>query len=365
MPEIEFINVDAEEIETNIVTRFEELSGTTLSEADPRRKFIQAIVYQMVLLLNNIDYTAKQRLLAYASDDFLDHIGAKKNVTRLAPKHAVTTIRFEVNPIQNSLIPKGTELSVNGVYFETLEDIQISPGNSIIEVAAQCSEPGVIGNGFLPGQIKDLVNRDLIPFVTKAENIVKSYGGADWEDDESYAERIRQSNERYSTAGPSGAYEYFAKSANQLISDVRVDSPSDGVIEIRPLLEGGELPTESIIDQVRLACSSRTVRPLTDNVIVLPPETVSYDLDVVYHVERINEVLLNSIHAKVSEAINDYINWQKSKLGRGIDAGELISRIKAAGASRVDVFSPVAYISIEPYQVAKEGAVNVTFGGVI
>ncbi len=363
LPEIEFVPVDAVEIETSIVGRFEELSGIKLSEADPRRKFIQSLVYGFTLQLNNIDFTAKQNRLAYAVDDFLDHFGENKSVSRIEPKSSITVIRFEVNPVETSVIPAGTRISINEIFFETTSVATVEPGMQFVDVAAVCTEAGTKGNGYLPGQINNLV--DPLPWVSKAYNTVLTVEGSDWEDDDSYAERIRQSNERFSTAGPTGAYEFFAKSANQLIVDVFVHSPSDGVIEIRPLLKGGDIPSADVLGQVLNIVDNRNVRPLTDKVNVLAPEVIEYDIDVTYFVSKENESILTSIQSTVQSAVNEYTLWQKSKLGRGIDASELISKVKNAGAKRVAVTLPASYTPIESYQVARDRLVNVTFGGVV
>lgn len=364
LPDIDFINVDVEEQEMIMVNRFEDLSGISLKNADPRRKILQTVAYALTLALNNINYTAKQQLLTYAEGDFLLHFGAKKNVPIIEPKTAQTTIRFEVNPIVDSVIPANYRIGVNEIMFATLSDVTVTPGMNYVDITAVCTETGEIGNGFLPNQIKDIV--EPLPFVIQAYNTTKSTGGADLEEDDSYADRIRQSNERFSVAGPSGAYEYYAKSANQLIVDVYAYCPSDGVAEIRPLLQDGEIPGEDILNQVLNACSDRTERPLTDKVTVLAPEVVPYNLVLTYYIATDKQSMVESIQEAVNKAVSDYTLWQKSKLGRGIDIGECTSLIKAAGAKRTVVTSPTAsYTAIEKWQVAKVQTVTVNYGGLV
>ena len=53
----------------------------------------------------------------------------------------------------------------------------------------------------------------------------ESDGGADKESDAAFYDRMRESMETFSTAGPLGAYEYFAKTASALIVDVKATSP--------------------------------------------------------------------------------------------------------------------------------------------
>lgn len=365
LPDIDFVEKDVEEIESEIVAYYEQITGNTLSDIDPRRIFIKALSYGFFLQRNQIDYTAKQRLLAYAEDDFLDHLGTDDDVTRGEPTTATVTVRFEVNPVENSVIPAGTTMKVgDDIFFESSDDTLVTLGMQTVDIEMKCTETGTIGNGFLPGQITSLVTP--IPWVSKAYNITTSSGGTDWEDDDTYAERIRQAKEAYSTAGPEGAYEYLAKSANQLIIDVSVTSPSANVIQIRPLLENGDIPDEEVLKQVAEACNDREKRPMTDKVEVLAPEIVTYDINVTYYISDENNSLLDSLKSAIEDSVQEFIVWQKSKLGRGIDTSELIAKMKNAGAYRVQVDSPTpSYIAIEETQVAQEGNVTVTFGGIV
>lgn len=362
LPDIDFVNRDPSEIEAEMVTKFEQKTGIHLTDADPRRKFIQSFAYALSLAYNRIDYTAKQNLLSYAEDDFLDHIGNKKGVPRLEPKPAECIMRYELNPIQDMVIPKGNRVSYgNEVFFATVEETVVPEGTQYVDVKVQCTEVGPIGNGFLPGQITNLV--DPIPFVSRVYNITKTSGGTDWEDDDSYAKRIQQSPERHSTAGPEGAYIFYAQTADQRIVDVAVESPSEGVVEIIVLLQGGEIPDQTVLDRVLEICSNKTVRPLTDHVVVRAPDVVPYDIALTYYVPRSKANVITDIQAQVQKAVDEYIVWQKSKLGRWVDPSELVARVKAAGASRCFVQAPAAFIEVKKTQVAKENAVSLTFGG--
>ncbi|MED3732561.1 MULTISPECIES: baseplate J/gp47 family protein [Geobacillus] len=362
LPDIDFVNRDPSEIEAEMVNKFEEKTGIHLADADPRRKFIQAIAYALALAYNRIDYTAKQNSLAYAEDDYLDHIGSRKGVPRLGPKAAECIMRYELNPIRNMVIPQGHRVSYgNEVFFATVEETIVPEGAQYVDVKVQCTEVGPIGNGFLPGQITNLV--DPIPFVSKVYNITETSGGTDWEDDDSYAERIQKSPERYSTAGPEGAYIFYAQTADQRIVDVAIESPADGVVEIIVLLQDGEIPDQTVLDRVLEICNDKTVRPLTDRVVARAPDVVTYDIALTYYVPRSKANVITDIQAQVQKAVDEYIVWQKSKLGRWVDPSELIARVKAAGASRCFVQAPAGFIEITKTQVAKENNVSLTFGG--
>ncbi|MGO4373484.1 baseplate J/gp47 family protein, partial [Paenibacillus sp. MCAF20] len=162
--------------------------------------------------------------------------------------------------------------------------------------------------------------------------------------------------------GPSGAYKHWAKSASASIVDVAVYSPAPCEVAVVPLLEGGEIPAQGLLDLVDAAVNDRTRRPLSDLVTVEAPAAVSYNVSFTYWVlqERIGE--LAAIQARVTEAVDGYILWQKSKLSRDINPSELITRIMQAGAHRVNVTSPT-FAEIDYNEVAVAGTVSATYGG--
>ena len=61
-------------------------------------------------------------------------------------------------------------------------------------------------------------------------------------------------------------------------------------------------------------------------------------------------------------AINDYINWQKSEIGRDINPDVLRQKILNAGAKRVDIISP-AFTIIDEDSVASLTTQSVIYGG--
>lgn len=362
LPNIEFALKDVSQIEADVITTYEAISGRKLAPGDPVRLFLQAVAQIIAHQRTLIDYAAKQNLLAFAEGDFLDHLGALLETERLPAQPAKTTVRFTISAQpQTVTIPAGTRVTPDGkVFFAIVDPVDIPSGTTEVDVEVECTTVGTIGNDWQPGQINKLV--DPLPWVIKIENITTSSGGADTEDDDNYRERIRKAPESFSVAGPYGAYEYWARTAHQSIIDVAVSSPSAGQVEIRPLLEGGEIPTQEILDAVDAVCNDKSIRPLTDQVTVLAPTVVNYDITLTYWIDQSNSFIAASIQEKVNEAINDYITWQKSKLGRDINPSELIARIMAAGAKRVDITSPV-FTAITKEQVAVANNVTVTYGG--
>ena len=114
---------------------------------------------------------------------------------------------------------------------------------------------------------------------------------------------------------------------------------------------------------MRAAVSADDVRPLTDTVTVQAPEIVPYEVQITWYLSRSQEPLLSTIQAKVLAAVEQYRLWQRAKPGRDILPLKLSSLIEQAGARRIDMPAPV-YRALAPYQLARETAVSVAYGGV-
>lgn len=363
LPEINFAEKSAQEIETAVITTYEAISERTLAPGDPVRLFLEAIAVLIIQQRALIDYSAKQNLLAYSTGDYLDHIGILVGSTRLPAAKAKTTLRFILSAAQpqSVTISAGTRATPgNNLYFATTAVATIPAGQTTIDVSAECTETGTKGNGYQPGQINKIV--DPFQWLKTVSNITQSEGGAETETDASYRERIRQAPEQFSCAGPVGAYRYWAKTASQQIIDVAVYSPAAGTVEIRPLLTDGAIPGQDILDTVAQICNNESVRPLTDLVSVLAPEIVSYNIDMTYYIAPENSTQTVVIQQAVTQAVNDYILWQKTKIGRSINPSELVTRVRTAGASRIDLITPI-YLTLTAAQVAVVGTVTVNYGG--
>lgn len=366
LPDIKFVDTDRATVEKEIFELYQSCTGRTLSKGDPIRLFLLCVTEIVLLLLNSINETGKQNLLRYAKGDNLDHIGVLVGADRLQPVAAKTTLRIELSAARtvNTLVPAGTRVkaaSGDEIYFALTDPAIITAGQLTVDAAAECTVTGIIGNGYAPGEIDTIM--DPVPYVKAMKNITISAGGADLQSDDSYREVIHEAPEAFSVAGPDGAYIYLAKAASSLISDVAVFSPSPGVVQVTPLLAGGKIPEDEVLQIVEDALSPKDKRPLTDQVNVKAPIAVAYTVDVEYYISGDNRDKASAIQAAVENAVDEYLLWQKQKLGRDINPSELIARIVAAGAKRVIVTAPV-FTTLTATQVAQEGTVNVKLGGI-
>lgn len=365
LPDIEYISDDVTTTLNNVLQVHQAITGRTLAPADPERLLLQTMCVLIVQQRALINLTARSNMLRYATGPLLDHIGAFSNTPRLPAANARTTLRFTLSAPQLSviIIPAGMRVSTATDpkrYFATAQYAEFPVGSTTIDVPAAALDAGIVGNDWMPNQINQIV--DPIAFVASAANITESTGGADVEGDDAYRERIHKAPESFSVAGPKGAYEYWAKSASSSIVDVSVSSPAPGEVLIIPLLTGGEIPGQEILDAVEAACSDKTRRPLTDLLTVAAPIAVNYSVTFSYWISRARAVEAASIQAAVTSAVQSYVLWQKSKLGRDINPSELIRLVMLAGAHRVAVTAPVHTV-VAVSDVAVAGTPSITYGG--
>lgn len=362
---VDYVETDATTIESEIITGYEKAAGRTLAAGDPVRLFLLHIAAIIIQQRSGINIAAQQNTLAYAQGEYLDALGRNVAVERLPSSAAVTTLRFTLSQAMAEpyVIPAGTEVTNGVVTFATDEELVIEAGDLYTAVGATCTVTGEAGNGYLPGQVATIVKP--LPFVAGAVNTTTTEGGSDIEDDESYAERIRTAPNSYSVAGPRRAYIHHAKSVSPAIIDVQVASPSPGVVNVYPLLEGGELPGEDILGLVEEHLNDETIRPLTDEVHALAPTAKAFEINVKYWINTTDLNRSQTIQENVEKAVESYRLWQTTAIGRDIVPTKLIAAVINAGAMHMDAatLSPAEYVKLEDGEVAQCSGVTITYAG--
>ena len=350
----------------NYQDKYKELTGkeAKLAQANPYRLILQACALQIYQGMQWADNAGKMSFLKYARGDYLDNLAALRGLSRLQAAQATTTLKFSIeNPIESAVsIPAGCRVTNgNDVFFATDEYAEIKAGETSCTVSATCTEAGVCGNGFTPGEFNVVVNT--LPYIVTVVNTVETAGGAETESDESLKERVYNVPDSYSTAGPSGAYEYWTKEASTEVGDVVVRSEIPGEVDIYFITEKGEIPGETLIEKVSDFLSDRGIRPLTDKVNVLAPDTEEYNIELSYCIPASSKSAVTTIQENVAAAVSAYNIWQTERIGRDINPSYLIQKIMEAGAKRVDIISPT-FTRLSESTVAKTGTVAITYGGV-
>ena len=364
LPELNFLDATQEELLANAKKIVETSLGRTLERADPilllLKSFIAIILQQRVL----IDETAKQNLLYYATGENLDHLGILVGVERLPASSAKTTVEVKLSAPRSSVVTilQGTRIHAgDNIYFTLNSDVIFLAGETVHTVGATCQQVGEVGNNYEVGELNKIV--DPQPFLATITNLTKSEGGADIETDSFYRDRIRQAPEGFSNAGSEGAYIFHTKSVSSLITDVLVTSENPGEVDIYALLEGGELPETEMLTAIEEHLRKDNVRPLTDLVYVRAPFTVDYSINLRYLIAESDAGDAAKIIARVNAALENFVTWQRSKIGRDINDTELYWRIRSAGAKRAEIIAP-NFTAVPENSVACADSIAIEYAGI-
>ena len=363
VPDIDFAVKDPTVIESEVIADYEAafLALTNIAKAlapgDPVRLHLLTVCHWLSHQRTLIDFTGKENLLKYAHGDYLDNLAALhgNRTLRLQATPATTTLRFTLTaPLAfDAVVPKDTQCQApNAIIFTSAVEGLIPAGSTSVDVEGVALLDGTIGNDFMPGQIRSIINWNL-PWAAQVENTTTTTGGSDEETDDQYRYRIWLAIESYSTCGPHDAYEFWALSADpDIIQAVVYSAPNiAGEVWIYPLLRGGVIPEpdSDLIKKVLAACSPKTRRPVSDFVSVFPPTAVSYTLNMDYYVGENNEVLLSTIQEGVNKAALDWIEWEHSYISRDLIGDELRRRCLEAGAKRIVIKSPDPDFQVREY----------------
>jgi phage-related baseplate assembly protein len=360
--------------------------------ADPERLMQLTEAAILAQVNQNIDYAGKGGLLFFADENTVDHIGYLygERGKRLDASYSLTTIRYtlSVERTVKTVIPRGSRVTAdNKIYFATMATLEIPSGALTGEIEAKCLTAGISGDGFAIGTIKNMVDR--IPFVSAVENITSSTGGEEIEGLDAYKERLRMLPESFSVAGPDGAYEFWARTANPGIVDskawmpeldmqsfaeflapwgitdtvgfynaifnyFRTSGTGPGNVDLTVLMKNGELPSDEVLQQVNETLSVRTRRPLTDFVHVVRPTPIEFNVDLRFWIDTERATEASSIIEAVNKAVDRYIAWQKSALGLDILPDMLRKLVLDCGVKRLEIIEP-EFTVLESYEVAQFG----------
>lgn len=364
MADIEFMDISAADIVERLVTGVENQLGEPLYPGDERRLFLEALAPVIVQIINETNDACRQRLLRYARNEVIDALGERMQVERLAPTAARTTLRFSLAAARtrSTFIPQGTRATPDGTcHFATTAAATIPAGQTYVDISAECTTGGAAYNGYGIGAIATIT--DLIPYVAGVTNLDETHGGDDGEPqdsggpgDERYRERVRLAPAKLSTAGPQSSYIYHAMSASPLITDVNaINDHEAGTVELIIMTEDGD-PSEDVIKAVEAACNSDSVRPLNDKLIVTGPARVSYDIEIKYYTTADTEQAAMEAIEGAGGALDQYNEWQQTKIGRDINPDKLralcLAPSSGTGAIRIDITAP-AFTELTEKQLAK------------
>ncbi|AUW12078.1 baseplate assembly protein [Klebsiella michiganensis] len=182
------------------------------------------------------------------------------------------------------------------------------------------------------------------------------------ESDEALRLRAQAAFEGMSVAGPSAAYEYFARSASGQVSDARATSPSPAEVVVAVLsTEGDGTASAALLAAVAAAVNDEEVRPLGDRVTVQSAEIIPYTIDATLYLYPgpESEPIINAAMASLQAFLAD----NDKKIGRDIVRSAISAALHVQGVQRVVINTPAADLQIDNTQAARNTGYTVDNGG--
>ncbi|PYA61922.1 baseplate assembly protein [Serratia marcescens] len=182
------------------------------------------------------------------------------------------------------------------------------------------------------------------------------------ESDEALRLRAQSAFEGMSVAGPSAAYEYFARSASGKVADARATSPTPAEVVIAVLSTDGDgTASPELLAAVTAAVNDEEVRPLGDRVTVRSADIVDYSIDaeLFLYPGPESEPIINAAMASLRGFLAD----NDKKIGRDVARSAISASLHVQGVQRVVLRSPSTDLQISDTQAARNIGYTVENGG--
>lgn len=197
--------------------------------------------------------------------------------------------------------------------------------------------------------------------LTPADDTTLPPTAAVLENDDDYRVRIPSAFEGMSVAGPSGAYEYHAKSADGRVADASAISPSPANVTITILSrENTGTAGDDLLAVVDKALNDEDVRPVADRVRVQSAEIVEYNIDATLYLYPgpESEPIRSAAEAKLAAFVTAQV-----RLGRDIRKSALYAALHVEGVQRVELAAPVDDVVLDKTQAAYCTGYVINVGG--
>lgn len=183
---------------------------------------------------------------------------------------------------------------------------------------------------------------------------------AEMESDTKLRLRAQAAFEGLSVAGPTAAYEFFAKSASGKVADAKASSPAPAEVIVSVLSsEGDGTASAELIATVNAALSDEDVRPVGDRLTVQSAEIIDYEINATLYFYPGPES--EPIAVAAEEALQAWLAKQGS-IGRDVAESAVKAALHVQGVQRVETDLPERII-ITDTQAARCTSVTITRGG--
>lgn len=181
------------------------------------------------------------------------------------------------------------------------------------------------------------------------------------ENNDDFRTRIAAAFEGLSVAGPTGAYEYHAKSADGRVADASAISPSPACVTITVLSrEGNGVAAADLLAAVDSVLNDEDVRPVADRVTVQSAAIVDYAIDATLYLYPGPEA--EPVRAAAEARLAAFVTAQ-ARLGRDIRRSALYAALHVEGVQRVELAAPAQDVVLDKTQAAYCTGYRIAVGG--
>lgn len=181
------------------------------------------------------------------------------------------------------------------------------------------------------------------------------------ESDDDFRLRVASAFEGLSVAGPTGAYEFHAKSADGRVSDATAISPSPACVTVTVLSrEGDGVAAADLLAVVDAALNDENVRPVADRLTVQSAAIVNYSVDAVLYIYPGPEA--EPVRAAAEAKLRAFVSAQR-RLGRDIRQSALYAALHVEGVQRVQLNAPAQDVVLDKTQAGYCTGYTITVGG--
>jgi phage-related baseplate assembly protein len=158
------------------------------------------------------------------------------------------------------------------------------------------------------------------------------------ETDTAYRARIQLSMERFSCAGPTGAYKSLTLAASSDVLDANVYSPTPGTVAVVVLSRTGNgTAPQATLDAVTAALNAENVRPLCDTVEVVGATINNYSINAT--LTFFQSVDIDTVMANALAAVQAYVTACHA-VGRTVAIAGIIGALMQPGVANVTLNAP-------------------------
>ena len=181
------------------------------------------------------------------------------------------------------------------------------------------------------------------------------------ETDADFRRRVQLSLEGHSTAGPIGAYVFWALSSAADVKDAGVESPAPGEVLVTVLSRTGDgTASPALVAAVAAQLNDDEVRPLTDLVTVQGAAITTYEVQatLTLYPGPDESTVLAAVEAAVETYVEDHHH-----LGHDIVRSGLYAALHQPGVQAVTLTEPAADLVLGPSEAAWCSSISIAVGG--